>query len=45
MVEYALSRSLSPTLVADYETKLPNKALLQHKWEEILQSLNVGERD
>jgi hypothetical protein len=45
VVEYALSRSLSPTLVADYETKLPNKALLQHKWEEILQSLNVGERD
>jgi predicted nuclease of restriction endonuclease-like (RecB) superfamily len=28
VVEYALSRSLSPTLVADYETKLPNKALL-----------------
>ena len=45
VVEYALSRSLSPTLVADYETKLPNKALLQHKWEEILQSLNVGESD
>jgi len=45
VVEYALSRSLSPTLVADYETKLPDKALLQHKWEEILQSLNVGESD
>ena len=45
VVEYALSRSLSPTLVADYETKLPNTALLQHKWEEILQSLNVGESD
>jgi predicted nuclease of restriction endonuclease-like (RecB) superfamily len=42
VVEYALSRSLSPTLVADYETKLPNKRLLQHKWEEILNSLNVG---
>ncbi len=45
VVEYTLSRSLSPTLVADYETKLPNKALLQYKWEEILQSLNVGESD
>jgi len=28
VVEYALNRSLSPTLVADYKTKLPNKALL-----------------
>lgn len=36
VVEYALNRSLSPTLVADYKTKLPNKALLQQKWEEIL---------
>jgi predicted nuclease of restriction endonuclease-like (RecB) superfamily len=39
VVEYALSRSLSPTLVADYQTKLPSKALLQAKWEEILRLL------
>ncbi|MFN8348190.1 MAG: PDDEXK nuclease domain-containing protein [Spirosomataceae bacterium] len=39
VVEYALSRSLSPTLVADYQTKLPDKKLLQAKWEEILASL------
>ena len=39
VVEYSLSRSLSPTLVADYETKLPDKKLLQAKWEEILRSL------
>ena len=39
VVEYALSRTLSPTLVADYETKLPDKRLLQAKWEEILRSL------
>ena len=39
VVEYALSRTLSPTLVADYETKLPDKKLLQDKWEEILRSL------
>ena len=25
VVEYALSRTLSPTLVADYQTKLPDK--------------------
>jgi predicted nuclease of restriction endonuclease-like (RecB) superfamily len=41
VVEYALSRSLSPTLVADYQTKLPNKAVLQAKWNEILNSLNL----
>ena len=39
VVEYSLSRTLSPTLVADYETKLPDKKLLQAKWEEILRSL------
>jgi predicted nuclease of restriction endonuclease-like (RecB) superfamily len=41
VVEYALNRSLSPTIVADYQTKLPNKMLLQAKWEEILQSLQI----
>jgi len=39
VVEYALNRSVSPTLVADYETKLPQKALLQKKWKEILESV------
>lgn len=39
VVEYALSRTLSPTLVADYHTKLPDKKLLQAKWEEILEGL------
>lgn len=34
VVEYALSRSASPTLVAEYETKLPNKALLHEKLQE-----------
>lgn len=41
VVEYALSRSLSPTLVADYKTKMPDKNLLQAKWEEIINHLNV----
>ncbi len=40
VVEYAMSRTLSPTLVADYQTKLPNKAILQAKWEEILNTLS-----
>jgi hypothetical protein len=44
VVEYALNRSLSPTLVADYKTKLPNKALLQKKWEEVLANLENEEK-
>jgi predicted nuclease of restriction endonuclease-like (RecB) superfamily len=35
VVEYALSRSLSPTLVAEYQTQLPDKKLLQKKLHEI----------
>lgn len=35
VVEYALNRSLSPALVADYQLHLPNKALLQRKLREI----------
>jgi hypothetical protein len=35
VVEYALSRSLSPTLVSDYRLCLPDKKLLQDKLREI----------
>jgi len=35
VVEYALSRSLSPALIADYQTQLPDKALLQAKLHEL----------
>ena len=41
VVEYAMSRNLSPTLVADYQTKMPNKALLKAKWEEIIDHLSL----
>jgi predicted nuclease of restriction endonuclease-like (RecB) superfamily len=34
VVEYALSRSLSPALVAEYQTRLPDKKLLQTKLHE-----------
>ncbi len=34
VVEYALSRSLSPALIAEYQTQLPEKALLQAKLHE-----------
>lgn len=41
VVEYALNRSLSPTLVADYKTQLPNKQVLKQKWQEILNQLDT----
>ncbi len=44
VVEYALSRTLSPTLVADYATKLPNKQVLQAKWQEILDAFTTDDK-
>jgi hypothetical protein len=35
VVEYALSSSLSPSMVADYTLKLPDKKLLEEKLREI----------
>ena len=35
VVEYALSRNLSPTMVSEYQTQLPDKKLLQQKLQEI----------
>lgn len=37
VVEYALSRSLSPALIAEYQTALPDKGLLQRKLHEFYQ--------
>lgn len=37
VVEYALSRSLSPTMVAEYQLCLPDKALLQQKLHDIFE--------
>ena len=31
VVEYALSRAMSPALVSEYQTRLPDKKLLQAK--------------
>lgn len=42
VVEYALSRSLSPALIAQYQTQLPDKKLLQAKLHEFY-VLNVGD--
>jgi len=35
VVEYALSRSLSPALIADYKLHLPNKHILENKLREL----------
>lgn len=45
VVEYALSRTLSPTLVAEYQTVLPSKALLQRKLHELYAQLAPGTGD
>nr|WP_302579147.1 PDDEXK nuclease domain-containing protein [Methanobrevibacter arboriphilus] len=36
VVEYAISRSLSPSMVSQYRTKLPDKKLLKEKLNQIL---------
>ncbi len=43
VVEYALSRSLSPTLIAEYQTQLPDKKLLAAKLHEFY-ALNAPEQ-
>jgi predicted nuclease of restriction endonuclease-like (RecB) superfamily len=40
VVKYAMNRNMSPTMIAEYETKLINKKLLQEKLHEI--SLSLG---
>jgi predicted nuclease of restriction endonuclease-like (RecB) superfamily len=35
VVEYALSRSLSPTMISEYKTHLPDKRILQRKLQEL----------
>ena len=42
VVEYALNRSLSPALIAEYQTQLPDKDFLQAKLHEFY-ALNAGE--
>jgi predicted nuclease of restriction endonuclease-like (RecB) superfamily len=47
VVEYALSRSLSPALVADYQLHLPNKAFIAEKLRELkeLADMEASEED
>jgi hypothetical protein len=45
VVEYALSRSMSPALVADYQLHLPNKVLLENKLRELHELAETEESD
>ena len=36
VVEYAMSRTMSPMLVAEYQLQLPDKAVLQQKLQELI---------
>ena len=38
VVKYALSRSLSPTMISEYKTQLPDKKLLQQKLHELFEN-------
>lgn len=37
VVEYALSRSLSPAMISEYKTQLPDKKLLRQKLHELFE--------
>ena len=46
VVEYAMSRHLSPALVAQYQTQMIPKSLLRqklHEWNSLLQSASAAE--
>jgi hypothetical protein len=43
VVEYSLSRSLSPALIAEYQTQLPDKKLLRQKLHEFYLQNASGE--
>jgi hypothetical protein len=44
VVEYALNRSLSPALIAEYQVQLPDKQLLQSKLHEFY-ALNIAQAE
>ena len=48
VVEYALSRNLSPALIAQYQLQLPDKKIIQaklHEWMQQLPDMNTGQND
>lgn len=45
VVEYALARTTSPTLVAEYQTMLPSKAVLRQRLHELYAQLVLGDKE
>jgi predicted nuclease of restriction endonuclease-like (RecB) superfamily len=45
VVKYAMGRSLSPTMISEYETQLPDKKLLQAKLHEFMLAVKMEETD
>ena len=43
VVEYALSRNMSSTMVSEYRTKLISKEILQKKLEELTETIRENE--
>lgn len=43
VVEYAMSRTLSPMLVAEYRLQLPDKTVLQRKLQELINIPQIEE--
>jgi len=41
VVEYAMSRSLSPAMVAEYQLHLPDKKVLEAKLKELTEAAEV----
>ena len=44
VVEYAMSRSMSPMLVSEYKLQLPDKKLLREKLQELVNIPEIEER-
>ena len=45
VVEYAMSRTLSPMMVAEYQVQLPDKGRLQKKLQELINMPMLEEED
>ena len=45
VVEYAMSRTLSPMMVAEYQLQLPDKNILQKKLQELINMPLLEEDD
>lgn len=45
VVEYAMARNLSPTIIADYETKLIDKKVLSNKLNQLFELFSIDNKE